>query len=120
MFVCECIAVSRVTRCLKVGTYLPSKGPTYLLTSVISGSPYDETEQLSRLTALKLGTGGQDFDDFIRSVGEGLQKVPEGDFKNSFVQANARFIEGGMEVLPAFLTSPKSHFRGAAQGVRLT
>ncbi len=52
------------------------------------------------LTALKLGTGGQDFDVLIRSVGEGLQKVPECDVKHTLVQANAMFVEGSMAVLP--------------------
>ncbi len=72
------------------------------------------------LTALKLGTGGQDFDDLIRSVGEGLPKVPEGDVKHTLVPANAMFVDGSMAVLPAFSTSLKSHFQSGAQGVRLT
>ncbi len=71
------------------------------------------------LTALKLDTEGQDFDALIRSVGEGLQKVPEGDVKNTLVQANAMFVDGSMAVLPAFSASLKSHFKSAAQEVRL-
>ncbi len=72
------------------------------------------------LTALKLGTRGQDFEALIRSVGEGLQKVPEGDVKNTLVQANAMFVEGSMSVLPAYSASLASHFKSAAQEVRLS
>ncbi len=71
------------------------------------------------LAALKLGTEGQAFDALIRSVGEGLQKVPEGDVKNTLVQANAMFVEGSMAVLPAFSESLKSNFKSSAQEVRL-
>ncbi len=72
------------------------------------------------LAALKLGIEVQDFDVLIRSVGEGLQKVPEGDIKNTLVQANAMFVEGTMAVLPAFSESLKSHFKSMAQEVRFS
>ncbi len=70
------------------------------------------------LTALKLGTGEQDFEALIRSVGEGLQKVPEGDIKKTVVQANAMFVDGSMSVLPAFSTNLRTHLWSAAQEVR--
>ncbi len=70
------------------------------------------------LTALKLRTEVQDFEGLIRSVGEGLQKVPEGDVKKTLVQANAMFVDGSMSVLPAFSTNLGTHFRSAAQEVR--
>ncbi len=72
------------------------------------------------LTALKLSTEGQAFDALVRSVGEGLQKVPEGDVNNTLVQANAMFVEGSMSVLPAFSAGLASHFKSAAQEVRLS
>ncbi len=72
------------------------------------------------LAALKLGMEGQDFDALVRSVGEGLQKVPEGDIKNTLVQANAMFVDGSMTILPAFSESLKSHFKSSAQEVRLS
>ncbi len=71
------------------------------------------------LTALKLSTEGQDFDALIRSVGEGLQNVPEGDAKGTLVQANAMFVDGSMAVLPAFSASLKSHFKSSAHKVKL-
>ncbi len=71
------------------------------------------------LSALKLGMEGQDFDVLIRSVGDGLQKVPEGDVKNTLVQANAMFVEGSMAVLPGFSASLKSNFKSVAQEVGL-
>ncbi len=72
------------------------------------------------LEALKLDIEGQDFDVLIRSVGEGLQKVPEGDVKNTLVQANAMFVDSSMAVLPAFSESLKSHFKSMAQEVRFS
>ncbi len=69
------------------------------------------------IAALKLGTEGQDFDALIRSVGEGLQKVPEGDVKNTLVQANSMFVDGSMAVLPAFSAKLETHFKSAAQEV---
>ncbi len=71
------------------------------------------------LTALKLSTEVQDFECLIRSVGEGLQKVPEGDVKKTLVQANAMFVDGSMSVLPAFSANLGTHFFSAAQEVRL-
>ncbi len=71
------------------------------------------------LTGLKLSTAGQDFDALIRSVGEGLQNVPEGDAKGTLVQANAMFVDGSMAVLPAFSAGLKSHFKSSAHEVKL-
>ncbi len=70
------------------------------------------------LTALKLGTADQDFKALIRSVGEGLQKVPDGDVKNTLVQANVMFVDGSMSVVPAFSANLGTHFGSAAQEVR--
>ncbi len=69
------------------------------------------------LAVLKLTTQGQDFDAIIRAVGEGLQKVPEGDVKKTLVLANSVFVDGSMAVLPAFYEKVKTHFKGQAQEV---
>ncbi len=71
------------------------------------------------LTALKLGIGEQNFEALTRSVGEGLQKVPEGDVENTLVQANAMFVDGSVLILPAFSANLGTHFLSAAQEVRL-
>ncbi len=71
------------------------------------------TSRSEMLSALKLDMEGQDVDALIRSVGDGLQKVPEGDVKNTLVQANAMFVEGSMAVLPGFSASLKSNFKSA-------
>ncbi len=70
------------------------------------------------LTALKLRTEVQDFEGLIRSVGEGLQKVPEGDIKKTLVQANAMFVDGSVSILPAFSANLGAHFKSATQEVR--
>ncbi len=85
------------------------------LALVLKGSGGKSQEEL--LAALKLDADGQDVDTLIRSVGESLQKIPEGDLKNTLVQANGMFVEGSMSVLPSFAESVKSIFKGHAQEV---
>ncbi len=70
------------------------------------------------LTALKLSTEVQDFEGLIRSVGEGLQKLPEGDVENTIVQSNAMFVDGSMSVLPPFSANLGAHFKSTAQEVK--
>ncbi len=85
------------------------------LSLVLVGSGGKSRDEM--LAVLKLTTQGQDFDAIIRAVGEGLQKVPEGDVKNTLVLANSVFVDGSMPVLPAFYEKVKTHFKGQAQEV---
>ncbi len=67
------------------------------------------------LAALKLDTEEQDFDAIVRSVGDGLKKVPEGDVKNTLVQINAMFVEGSMAVLPVLVTDKVDRIHAAEE-----
>ncbi len=69
------------------------------------------------LTALKLNNDSVDFETVVRSVGEALQKIPEGDTKNTLVQANKLFVDGSLPVLPSFSGALKTHFKSEAQEV---
>ncbi len=69
------------------------------------------------LTALQLNSNSVDFNALIRSVGEALQKVSDGDTKNTLVQANSIFVDGSLPVLPSFSESLKTHFKAGAQEV---